>query len=151
KRSDPNLAQTSHILHRRSLPLGVGGSMRRNAGRIENPPSTAVLLNFIDLRRGQPSIDQHAPYIKVRRCQQDDRKCPTVLADNHDTVAGPDAQLMEPHFSLRHSRSQFSVSPLTGRLNERQALGRTLSPRLDYIADSNGKLFKIVTVHVSFI
>src|ERR1700733_2001316 len=115
---------------------GVDGRTRR----VDNTPSLTVITDRIDLACRQMRVYGYGPSVQTRDCQQNSRKFPAVLTDDHHPIAGSHSGTAEPIRSPRNNSLQLPIRPAAGWINNSLMIGQTVRPRSYNIGNAHGNL-----------
>ena len=69
-------------------------------------------------------VDQHRPGIKRGERKENRDEGPTILADDHDPVAGTNVQIAQPLLSFCYDRVEFPVRPRAGSFGQSRVVCR---------------------------
>src|ERR1700677_3903972 len=81
-------------------------------------------------------VYKNRPGVDGGEREADRDKGAAILADDHDPVAGANAQFAQPDLRFLYDRIELLVSPGAGGFDERGMIGSALNPRRDHVAEA---------------
>ena len=91
QRTEADRHPVRNLCDHRTMPFGMLRGVWRDASHIDHTARAAVISNIINLAGRKPRVCEHRPCIHPSQGQKYRNECATVLAHQHDPIAGAHA------------------------------------------------------------
>jgi len=121
----------------------VRPGLRRVAVSEEQCTRIAMRGDFVDLVRALACVEYHGPRVKLGRGEEQGQRLDAVLADDHDAVAGANAEPVQCAGRCAYRLPKACIGPaFAARLHERDGLGRARCRVRHKVADTVRQIFQ---------